>query len=124
MRNVVSGVLNKVLDDEVISVNSARGLGKIAKARDRKETINPLTANELNIFLSSVQKQYKKDYTLVLLLARTGLRIGEALALQWADIDFTKRFIEVRRSLVRGKISTPKNGKSRCVDMSLQLTST
>jgi integrase len=123
MRNVVSGVLNKALDDEVISANSARGIGKIGKARDRKETINPLSANELNLLLKSVHKHYKKDYVLFLLLARTGMRIGEALALRWQDIDFMMRFIEVRQSLVRGKISTPKNGKSRCVDMSLQLTS-
>jgi len=50
------------------------------------------------------------------------MRIGEALGLQWDDVDFNSRFIEVRRSIVRGKISTPKSEKSRRVDMSLQLT--
>jgi integrase len=44
------------------------------------------------------------------------------LALKWGDIDFKGRFIEVKRSIVRGTISTPKNDKSRRVDMSLQLT--
>jgi integrase len=56
------------------------------------------------------------------LLARTGLRIGEALALQWGDIDFNGRFITIQRGISRGRIETPKNGKSRRVDMSLQLT--
>jgi len=37
-------------------------------------------------------------------------------------MDFNGRFIQVRRSVVRGVISTPKNGKLRRVDMSLQLT--
>lgn len=55
-------------------------------------------------------------------LARTGMRIGEALALEWGDIDFSSGFIDVKRSIVRGKISTPKSGKSRRVDMSRQLT--
>ena len=49
---------------------------------------------------------------------------GEALALQWGDIDFNGRFIQVRRSVVRGVVSTPKSGKSRRVDMSLQLSDT
>jgi integrase len=56
------------------------------------------------------------------LLARTGMRLGEALALQWGDIDFRGRFIEVRRNYVRGRVTRPKNGKSRRVDMSQHLT--
>lgn len=38
------------------------------------------------------------------------------------NVDLNGRFIEVRHSLVRGRLSTPKSGKSRRVDMSLQLT--
>ena len=49
------------------------------------------------------------------------MRIGEALALEWGDIDFGGRFIEIRRSLARGRVSLPKSGKSRRVDMSPQL---
>jgi integrase len=52
------------------------------------------------------------------------MRIGEALALQWGDVDFEGRFITVSRNLGRGRISTPKSGKSRRVDMSLQLEQT
>ncbi len=40
-----------------------------------------------------------------------GMRFGELQGLQFPDIDFTGRFIEVRRSYVRGKVTTPKNGK-------------
>jgi len=46
------------------------------------------------------------------------------LALKWGDLDFNGRFIEVKRSVVRDKITTPKNGKTRRVDMSLQLLET
>jgi integrase len=52
------------------------------------------------------------------------MRLGEASAIQWGDIDFEGRFIEVRRNLVSGRIETPKSGKSRRVDMSLQLAAT
>ncbi len=55
---------------------------------------------------------------------RTGMRLGELLGLQWADIHFAGKFIEVKRNRVAGRITTPKNGKSRRIDMSKQLAET
>lgn len=121
MKDVIAGILNKALDDEIIPGNPAHKLGKIIKRKDHKESIDPLTRDELKLILNSAQQHFPEHYILFLLLARTGMRIGEALALQWGDIDFSGRFIDVKRSIVRGKISTPKSGKIRRVDMSLQL---
>jgi integrase len=125
MKDVVSGVLTTAMDDELIQANPALGLKGILKKRSKPEDeIDPLTDAELNLLLKTVYEspKIKEHFCLFLLLARTGMRIGEALALQWGDIDFNGRFIQVRRSVVRGVISTPKSGKSRRVDMSLQLT--
>jgi integrase len=55
---------------------------------------------------------------------RTGMRIGEVFGLEWGDVDFNGCFLEVRRSIVKGRVETPKNGKTRRVDMSKQLTGT
>lgn len=44
------------------------------------------------------------------------------MGLQWGDVDFHGRFIEVRRNRVAGRTTTPKNGKTRRVDMSTQFT--
>jgi integrase len=123
-KDVISGVLTKALDDEVIGANPALAL-KMKNALGRKDSgahINALEADELKTLLDCVKRHYSEHYTLFLLLARTGLRIGEALALKWGDIDFNSRFIEVKQSIVRGKLSTPKSGKTRRVDMSVQLT--
>jgi integrase len=58
----------------------------------------------------------------VLTLARTGLRLGEAAALKWGDVDFHGGFIHVVRSVTPdGRISTPKSGRGRRVDMSAGL---
>jgi integrase len=122
MKDVVSGVLNKALDDEIIPANPALSLGKVLPKRSVDKDINPLTFDELNHLLDIVQSYFQKHFTLFLLLSRTGMRIGEAIAVKWADIDFNSRFIQVRRSIVRGKESRLKSGKSRRVDMSLQLT--
>ncbi len=51
-------------------------------------------------------------------------RLGELLALEWGDIDFRGGFIEVRLAHVLGHFTTPKNGKTRRVDMSRQLAET
>lgn len=50
---------------------------------------------------------------------KTGL--GEAVALRWSDVDLDGRVILVRRSQRRGRVSEPKSGKARRVDMSEQL---
>jgi len=50
-----------------------------------------------------------------------GGALEETLALEWGDIDFEGRFIDVQRGLSRGRVETPKSGKGRRVDMSNQL---
>jgi integrase len=54
-------------------------------------------------------------------LALTGLRIGEALGLRWADVSFSRRSITVRRTYVPGTgENSPKGGKLRTVPLSDQ----
>jgi integrase len=121
MKDVIAGVLNRAIDDEIITANPAHRLGKILAVKDRVRTLDTLSSDEVRLLLDTVIVHFPGHYTLFLLLARTGMRIGEALALQWGDIDFAGRFIDVKRGLVRGKISTTKSGKERRVDMSRQL---
>lgn len=121
MKSVISGVLNKAVDDEVLQSNPSLGISKLLKIDDPKEHIDPLTAAELGLLLETVRHHYSEHYTMILLLARTGMRVGEAIGLHWGDVDFNGRFIEVRQSVVRDRLTTPKNKKSRRVDMSKQL---
>ncbi|MEM6296111.1 MAG: site-specific integrase, partial [Myxococcota bacterium] len=48
----------------------------------------------------------------------TGLRHGEMRALEWSDIDLKVGRLVVRRSVARGKVGTPKNGRAREVSLS------
>ena len=54
----------------------------------------------------------------------TGMRRGELLGLKWTDVDFNQSRIAVRQALVRGQLTTPKNGKGRQIAMSPGLGST
>ena len=122
MKNAISGVLNLALDDEVISVNPAHNIGKIFKKTQAKLSFDPYTLEELKIFLDTIKQEFPIHYPIFLTMARTGIRFGECLGLQWKDIDFENRFINIERGLSKGKIETPKSGQSRKVDMSRQLT--
>jgi integrase len=53
-----------------------------------------------------------------MLLAPAGLRPGEAIALQWTDLDFTAREILIERNFYDGHLNTPKSGGGRRVDIS------
>ena len=121
MKSVISGVLNLAVDDGVISANPAHRLGKIFPKKQIDEGIDPLTREELALLLEAFREHYPMHYPLALTLARTGMRLKEAWSLQWGDIDFHGRFINVRRTFSRGHIVSPKSGKSRRVDMSNQL---
>ena len=42
---------------------------------------------------------YSRDFFILLLIVNLGLRVGEALALQWDDIDFDKRLIYINKTV-------------------------
>jgi len=90
----------------------------------RQEKANYLTGAEAGQLLAACREHFAVWHPFVLSLVMTGMRIGEAVALQWADVDFSGRFAEVKRNLVDGKLTTPKSGKMRRVDVSAQLTET
>jgi len=78
------------------------GLPIIRKDKQRRPTI---TVEELNTILASAKERYRVLFALV---AGTGLRIGEALALKTTNLSPDCRVLYVRRSMWRGKEQEPK----------------
>lgn len=60
---------------------------------------------------------------IVLLGGEAGLRCGEMIALQWADIDLTTRQLCVERSSWSGHVTTPKGGRLRHIPLTVRLAS-
>ena len=125
MKDVCSGVLTHAMDDELVSVNPTQGLIKSLKLeRDKRSTLDPLNHGEVNLFLRQCMELYPEYYPFFLCAFRTGMRMGELLALEWGDVDWNGKFIRVERSYKLRVISPTKTGKARRVDISDHLCET
>ena len=80
-----------------------------------------LTASELAAVLSAIRSCAPQHYPLVLTLALTGCRFGEATALRWTDIDEIAGVIRIRRAQWRGHVGTTKTRKTRTVALAPDL---
>src|SRR5215469_14860572 len=129
IRATLSVILGEALDDELIKINPAaipsrrrgrKGDGTMSAA-DRQKAIRPFSDRELAQLLEAASKHDPEYHPLFLLLARTGMRPGEAFALLWTDLNFTKRKILVERAFSDGELGTTKTEGVRNVDMSQEL---
>lgn len=77
-----------------------------------KREPNPLTWEEKDHFEKTFLKHQPQFYPIIVCGLRTGLRIGELLALKWEDIDFFNKTIHVQRNITRCNITTPKSKSS------------
>ncbi len=69
-----------------------------------------LDFNESERLLAAAEVEWRPMITMGL---KAGLRLGEMLALRWEDADLVAGRIVVRRSVSRGKVTSPKGGRSR-----------
>ena len=121
----LSAVLSQAVEDAILPANPAFRMGKHLRAGDELPTeIKPLTRDEVQTLLGTADHMYPDYAPLFLCAVRTGMRLGELVALQWSDIEFHRRCIHVRRSRVAGKMTTTKNKQQRRLDMSVLLTQT
>lgn len=111
VNQILMQALDFAVDDKLLARNPAKKVFReFVKEMDAHQTKKiAMTQEEQNLFLDFVANHncYKKWANLIFVLNGTGLRIGEALALQWDDIDFENETINVDKTLVYTKI----NGK-------------
>ncbi len=73
-----------------------------------------LTFEEADRLIAGADGEWR---TMITVGLKTGLRLGELLALRWEDVDLVTGRLIVRRAVARGKIGTPKSGKPREVPL-------
>lgn len=97
---------------------------KTVEELERGDLPKYLEKEQLATFLSAMQKsEIPHEYPLYLLLAYTGMRIGEVAALKWTDIDKVAQTISITKTLYRSPaikipyydLQTPKTKTSQRV---------
>ncbi|MNO32474.1 Transposase [compost metagenome] len=112
IHSIFSSAMNDAVHEfQILRDNPIQRI-KIPKQIDKTDELKYFTKEQLNSFLSAVKPvknaKYRHSiqyYVLFSLMARTGLRIGEALALTWDDLNAEQ--IMVNKTLVYPLNSTP-----------------
>lgn len=107
----VVSVFNRAVRDKLIRDNPFTGLAQRSEGRKR---ITPLSPAEVQALADAAESDSIR--ALVLFLAYTGIRVGEAFALEWGDVDFDAMRIHIDRRVYKGIVDLPKSNKARlCV---------
>ena len=95
-KKILVDMLDKAIDSDLLIKNAAKQVNTVISKEEKKER-RVLTVSEAELFLSKAADTFY--YNLYVLALETGMRIGELMGLRWADIDFNKKVLHVRRSL-------------------------
>ena len=131
----LSSILSEAAEDELIDVNPLLNRGRRRRSKGKapaRKSRNPFSRAELDTLLQTAAEHcierrgemvspFRDALPLLLTLADTGMRLGEAFALRWSDIDWRGGFIHIQRSHTHGALSFTKSGKNRHVEMSARL---
>ncbi len=136
--SILRRVLSLAVREGCATRNPASGCGRlIAKVAQREaeqaHVVDSWTRAEAETLLCVAEEEDRRSFLhrhasgrpgearfapLLRFLFSTGCRRGEALGLKWADVDFERSRVAIRRSLANGITTTPKSGKGRFVAMS------
>jgi integrase len=121
---VLAAILESAKDEGLLFANPAKhksikapGQSRRTRALDEIEQV--LSKEQLTNLLTWIDEELGDDlYPLWHLIANTGLRRSEAIALTWADLNFSTRILSVRRAAdtsLSKKTKATKTYKARAV---------
>lgn len=109
---VLHNLLAEAIEDGYLSINPAAHRGRggaIGPSRAEVATkIKAFDAGQLRAFLEAAGQVVPDRLLLFRVLAFTGLRLGEALALRWEDVDEAGHKLRVERGWTRQRIEPTK----------------
>ena len=125
IHTIIHGVLGQAVKDGLLLRNPADAATPPTAREAKAPEMHPWNAAQLAAFLGWAEVN-SQSYALWHLLAMTGMRRGEALALRWRDVNLEADTVSVRRSagMVRNVgegadviEGDTKSGKPRVVDL-------
>ncbi|EAT14443.1 Arm DNA-binding domain-containing protein [Desulfuromonas acetoxidans] len=115
INHIMTG-LRMILNDAADRHNFNTPFVGIKPLKVPRTEVDPFTIEEVQTFLNTVRADFKNYYTVRFF---TGMRTGEVDGLQWKYVDFERREILIRETLVERRIETPKTaGSIREITMS------
>lgn len=114
--NKIMGPLRQILCEAADRFDFRTPFNGVKSLKFRKVDIMPFTLEEVKLILNSVRVDFKDYYTVRFF---TGMRTGEVDGLKWKFVDFDRRLILVRQTIVCGEEEYTKNdGSQRDIKMS------
>jgi integrase len=124
MLATLRAMLDEAVREELIDTNPVYRMGKFyRKAKPLREDPDPFSLEELHCVEASCAERWPEYYEFLLMMSRSGLRVGEAIAISLQDLDLEKRQAIIRQNMpIHRELGTPKTPASkRTVDLSPQL---
>ena len=115
--NLIIAVIQSSMETaHSIGLTDEYKMDKIKRPRMQEKQISCFSPSEQKIIEQAVLTDKREKMIGVLICLYTGLRVGELLALEWADIDFSKNELKVSKTCYdkgRSRITTgPKTTSS------------
>ncbi len=118
IRAVLTGVFRRAVASKLIASSPAEVIrGRLGREDREVRQVEWLTEPELTKLLATALERAPRYYPALLTIASTGLRMGECVGLQVGDVDLERCKLSIRRRVRKRKVSSPKSGKPRTVDV-------
>lgn len=114
--NAVMAPLRQILNEAADRFDFTTPFRNIKPLKVLKSDVEPFTLDEVRLILATVRADYRNYFTVRFF---TGMRTGEIDGLKWQYVDFERRQILVRETIVAGEEDTTKTeGSLREIQMS------
>lgn len=113
--NARMGIVKQIMEEESDRYNFDNPYRNIKPLKLQRTHIEPFSMAEVNTIINSVRADFRNYYIVRFF---SGMRTGEIDGLKWEYIDFKRRQILVRETIVRGKTEyTKTDGSQREIPM-------
>lgn len=107
-------VLNYAVESGYLKSNP---VPKIKKLPQVKPQMHYLNEKQLEVFLKLAKETDARFYPFFAAAVFTGMRRGELLGLEWADVDFKRAKIRVNKQYYKGVKQSTKTNRERVIDI-------
>ncbi len=98
VNTIICSMLQQAVKNEMIFKNPCVSVDIPKTEKTEKQILSAEQQDEFLQFIRS-SNRWKKYHTLFTVALGTGMRIGELLALNWSDIDYNEKTIEINKTL-------------------------